>query len=149
MADPALTTLLRRNAWQSAAINGAFSLAFFLLVFGLPEHSLAMGAPDGFAFDFLPQSAAVGLMSALVPVLATRHAVARLTGRGPAAVNRIVARALGFAVASLVPGGALAGLALMSPWQAAGLTSALAIKILYGAALGFVVTPIAIERAAG
>ncbi|MBC2663524.1 hypothetical protein H7F50_17420 [Novosphingobium flavum] len=148
MADPALASLLRRNAWQSAAINAGFSLAFFLLVFGLRSHALSMGPPDGFALDFLPQSAAVGLMSALVPVLATRTSVGRLTGRDPASPRLIVMRSLGFALAALVPGGVLAGLALVSPWPALGLSTALVFKLVYGAALGFVITPVAIEKSA-
>ena len=146
MADPALAALIRRNALQSAAINAAISLAFFALVFGFPANPLAMGAPDNFARDFLPQAAAVALMSALVPVLVTRRDVARLTGRAPEALRSVVLRAALLALTALIPGGALALLALAMPWPPQAVIPALAIKLSFGAVLGAMVTTFALSR---
>lgn len=146
MAERALTSLIRRNALQSAIINASFSLAFFALVFGFPAQALTMAAPDHFALDFLPQAAAVALMSALVPVLASRRDLAQLTGRPPAPVRTIVLRAATFAMAALMPGGALAALALAMPWQTLAVAPALAIKLCFGALLGAAVTSLTLAR---
>lgn len=148
MAEPAraLNAVLRRNAAISGLVNAAFSLAFFLLVFGRPATPLVMGAPDRFALDFLPQSAAVALMSALVPVLASRRDVARLTGQAPVPPRRIGVRALGFALGALAPGGALVACALLRPWPPLAFAPALALKLAYGAALGATVTTLAVRR---
>ena len=146
MPEHALIALIRRNALQSAIINAGFSLAFFALVFGFPAQALTMAAPDRFALDFLPQAAAVALMSALVPVLVTRQDLARLTGRPPAPIRTIVQQAVFFALVALIPGGVLAGLALALPWPPLALAPALVIKLGFGALLGAVVTFLALAR---
>lgn len=146
MVEPRLSALIRRNALQSAGINAGFSLAFFALVFGFPAQALTMAAPDRFALDFLPQAAAVALMSALVPVLASRQHLARLTGQPPVSIRSIVLRAATFAVAALIPGGMLAALALALPWPPLALAPALAIKLGFGALLGAAVTSLALAR---
>lgn len=148
MTEPAFAALVRRNALLSAGINAAFSLGFFLLVFGRPAGPLAMGPPDRFAADFLPQSAAVALMSALVPVLVTRREIARLTGQAPTAPRLIASRALLFALAGLLPGAVLAALALLPPWPPLPYAAALTLKLAYGAALGAAVTTLALRRTA-
>ena len=135
-----------RQALTSAGINAGFSLAFFLLVFGLPGRVLTLGAPDGLAMDFVPQSGAVALMSALVPVLVTRAEAAQLHGNTPRAVRVIVLAALAWALAGLVFGGVLAfasgalGPAVLGGW------AAFALKLIYGGALGATVTALALKR---
>ncbi len=135
-----------RQALTSAGINAGFSLAFFLLVFGLPGRALTVGTPDGLALDFVPQSGAVALMSALVPVLVTRAEAARLRGNTPRAVRAIVLAALAWALAGLAFGGVLAfasgalGPLALSGWPA------FAMKLIYGGALGATVTALALKR---
>ncbi|WP_225007848.1 hypothetical protein [Novosphingobium percolationis] len=135
-----------QQALTSAGINAGFSLAFFLLVFGLPGRVLTLGAPDGLALDFVPQSGAVALMSALVPVLVTRAEVARLRGSTPRPVRSIVLAALAWALAGLVFGGMVAfvigalGPAVLAGWPA------FAMKLTYGGALGATVTALALRR---
>ena len=146
VADPAFAALLRRNAALSAAINAAASLGFFLLVFGWPTGRLAMGRPDNFALDFLPQAAAVAFMSAWVPVLVSRRDVARFSGQAPRPVQLITLRAGGFALAALVPGGLLAGAALALAWAPLALWPAVAIKLCFGGLFGALVTTLAIRR---
>lgn len=64
----------RRQIAESAAINAVLSIVFFVALFGMPGRALAWAAPDRLAFDFLPQSGMIGLMSALVPPLLLRKA---------------------------------------------------------------------------
>lgn len=135
-----------QQALTSAVINAGFSLAFFLLVFGLPGRALALRAPDGLAFDFVPQSGAVALMSALVPVLVTRAEAARLRHATPRPVRAIVLAALGWALAGLAFG-AIAAFAFgaLGPLAMAG-WPAFAMKLTYGGALGASVTALALRR---
>ena len=64
---------IRREAAISFAINAVLSLAFFLGLYGFTPRALRWSAPDGLALDFVPQSLAVALMSALVPALIARR----------------------------------------------------------------------------
>lgn len=136
---------LRKQAAISAVINAGFSLAFFLLVFGRPGRALALTAPDGLAFDFLPQSAAVGLMSAVVPVLVTRRELAGLRGRPPRSVRAVVLWGVGFALLSLAVGAVIAAFSLsIGPAHWPG-WSAFVFKLVYGALLGAGVTTLALR----
>ena len=110
------------------------------------EDVLAMGRPDNFALDFLPQAAAVAFMSAWVPVLVSRRDVARFSGQAPRPVQLITLRAGGFALAALVPGGLLAGAALALAWAPLALWPAVAIKLCFGGLFGALVTTLAIRR---
>lgn len=132
---------IRREAGVSFAINAALSLAFFLAVFGIAVRPLEWAAPDALGLDFVPQSIAVSLMSALVPALITRR---RLSLAVP--VRVIVLRAFACALA----GGALgAGLAIAT--TQAGLSSigwgaALGLKLLYGGTFGALITSLILQR---
>lgn len=135
------TVSIRREAGISVVINGLLSLAFFLGVFGTVSRPLGWMAPDNLAIDFVPQSIAVALMSALVPALIARKRL----GNGPA-LRPILIRAALFALA----GGGLGGLLALSI-GAAGLSAigwgaALAIKIAYGGVLGALVVTLALRR---
>lgn len=144
--------LLRREQRVSALVNTVLSLGFFLLVFGTAQRRLEMGAPDGFALDFLPQGAAVGLMAALVPALLVRAALlrSRAIGKSDAPLlARIVPAALCGLAAGLASGGLLALAATFGPWRDVAWLLALAVKLGYGAGLGFLVTTQVLTRLYG
>jgi len=133
--------LLRESA-LSALINAFISLAFVYAVFGAAD-PLPVPGFGNYAFDFLPQSFAVALMSALVPGLLARKALA--SGRFPATltppVRRVVLRALAWAVGALVVGALLISMPLwLSGIEAIGRSWGIAGKLSYGAVLGAVVT---------
>ncbi|MBC2666800.1 hypothetical protein H7F51_14875 [Novosphingobium flavum] len=128
----------------SAAINAVFSLGFFLAVFGLPGRRLAWGWPDRLAIDFLPQAGMVALMSALVPVLVERRAVARAAGTAMRPVRAIVLAALAYALCALALGGIL-GLACARLAQSIDGAAALALKLAFGAVLGATITRLALR----
>jgi len=136
----AVRAFVRNNALLSAAINAVFSAAFFFLVFGIPGRSLALGAPDGLALDFVPQAAAVGLMSAIVPVLVTRRELAGLVGAPPAAVGAILFAGVLRALVCLLLGAALATATGLLAVASMGGWTAFACKIAFGGGLGAVVT---------
>lgn len=128
---------VRREAAISLLINGALSFAFFAATFGLASRLLHWGAPDSLALDFIPQSAAVALMSALVPSLVARRHVPGIP------LRPILMRAF-----FLAAGGALLGslLALMTqPGGSIASSAALILKLIYGGALGAIVTTIALR----
>lgn len=130
------TVSVRREAAISFVINAALSVAFFAGTFGLASRSLSWGAADGLAFDFIPQSTAVALMSALVPSFLARRHILGLP------LRPVLMRAL-----LLAAGGALLGwlLALFTEANAPIASSgALILKLVYGGTLGAVVTTIAL-----
>ncbi|MDH2132083.1 hypothetical protein N5J77_13190 [Sphingobium yanoikuyae] len=131
------TVSIRREAAISVGINGALSLAFFLAVFGTQPRLLAWATPDRLALDFVPQSIAVALMSALVPALIARRRVG-------GALRPILLRAAGFALAGAALGGLLA--LATGGLPPIGWSAALAIKIAYGGALGALVASLALRR---
>lgn len=140
---------IAREAAVSAAINGVLSLAFFHLAFGGLSAVTVWGA-GGYALDFLPQSLAVGFMSALVPGLLFRQALAKGRVAYASVVpvpGVVVLRAVVWAVAALVAGSALAFATL---WAAEVDTidgsAALVVKMFYGAALGAFVTFASLRR---
>jgi len=135
------TVSIRREAGISVVINGVLSLAFFLGVFGTVSRPLGWIAPDNLAIDFVPQSIAVALMSALVPALIARKRL----GNGPA-LRPILIRAALFALAGGVLGGLLALSIGAAGLSANGWGAALAIKIAYGGALGALVATLALRR---
>lgn len=149
MASHAIDRLLRQEQAVSAAINAGLSAAFFALVFGLADRALATGAPDRFALDFLPQGLMVSLMASLVPAFLVRAKLRKAgvlgAGRGPdgAEIARVVATgvAIGLASAAL-----LAAMAAFGPVRAVASYTALAFKIVYGAALGLGCTRLALHR---
>ena len=132
---------IRREAGISFGINAALSLAFFHAVFGVAVRPVAWTAPDALALDFLPQSVAVSLMSALVPALIARR---RLSLAVP--VRVIVSRAVGCALAGGALGAALAFATREAGIPPIGWHAALALKLLYGGALGAVITSLILRR---
>ncbi len=137
---------IRREAAISVVINGVLSLAFFLGVFGTHMRMLHWAAPDNLALDFVPQSIAVALMSALVPALIARRKLVGAPVPRTVPLRGILVRAALFALAGAGLGGLLAFSieSVGSPSIAWG--AALMIKIAYGGALGALVASLALRR---
>lgn len=142
----ALNALIRRNMAISAAINTLFSFAFFIAAFGRPGRALNWGAPDGLALDFIPQCAAVSLMSALVPVLIERRKVAAITGQPPRSVGAIFGRALLWALGGLCLGCTLAVIPILVGGGQIHGWIAFSLKLGLGAVLGASITRMAFRQ---
>ncbi|MPS67168.1 MAG: hypothetical protein E2586_01550 [Novosphingobium sp.] len=136
---------LRREQRTSGVINLVLSAAFFLGVFGLENRPLRFAAPDNLALDFLPQAAAIALMSSLVPLLVVSGSLRRSGGRtgGGAFIVRTV---LSVVLAGLASAALLAALCLFGPWREIGWLVALGMKLVYGTALGVAGTTFALTR---
>ncbi|MEC3948893.1 hypothetical protein [Sphingobium sp. HWE2-09] len=130
-----------REAAISVVINGVLSLAFFLGVFGTQSRWLYWTGPDELALDFVPQSMAVALMSALVPALIARRRLGKQL-----ALHPILIRAALFALAGAILGGLLAFAISQAGLPPIDWANALAIKIAYGGALGALVASLALRR---
>lgn len=130
-----------REAIISCGVNATFSLALFLLVFGPAPRVISWSAPDALAFDFVPQSIAVALMSALVPALIVRSRCALAVP-----IRSIVLRAMGFAIASALLGGLLVWGVQGMGLPPIGWGAALTLKLLYGGALGALITTLTLKR---
>lgn len=146
-------TYRRRETLVSAVINMTFSALFYALIFGLAA-ALPVRGTGAFAFDFLPQSAAIGLMASLIPGLLMRRAVVRgAFATIPAAHKQPrIAIIAGISIAGAVGFGAvLAGLFWLAAPDQIGRSAAIAIKLVYGAALGATVTYVSLSatRSAG
>ncbi len=140
-------TYRRRETLVSAAINTAFSALFYAIVFGLAE-ALPVRGMGAFAFDFLPQSAAIGLMASLIPGLLLRRAMARgaFTNIPAADERHRIAIIVGISIAGAVGCGAvLAGLFWLVAPDQIGRSAAIPIKLVYGAALGATVTYVSLS----
>lgn len=132
---------IAREAAISFVINGVLSLVFFLALFGRSGASLHWGAPDALAIDFLPQSLAVSLMSALVPALIARRRLGRGTGLRPIFHGAAIFAALGLLLGAVLAAAAEGlGTAPVDWW------AALAFKLLYGGLLGAGITIMALRR---
>lgn len=145
-----------RETIISMVINSLFSLAFFLLVFGhaVPVPVWGIGA---YAFDALPQSIAIAVMSTLVPGTITlkRLRSGSIIAPSPMALlsspifpRNIWLRACVMALLAAVLGGLFNSTILLVlgqealPWW-----PALLGKLTYGAALAGLVTPPALRAA--
>ncbi|MES2173123.1 MAG: hypothetical protein V4523_04170 [Pseudomonadota bacterium] len=132
---------ISREAAISIVINGVLSLAFFLGVFGTQPRLLRWAAPDNLALDFVPQSIAVALMSALVPALIARRKLSY-----PPILRGVLIRAGLFALAGSALGGLLAFSIESVGFPPIAWAAALMIKIAYGGALGALVASLALRR---
>lgn len=148
---------LRREQVTSGIVNFVLSGAFFFGVFGFGKSSLHFAAPDNFALDFLPQSAAIASMSSLVPLLVvsgrtspekrgerTGPRTGAATGPGTAAF--IVRTVLSVVVAGIVGAGLAAAFCFLGPGREIGWSLALAVKLVYGTVLGISGTTFALNR---
>ena len=145
------SSYLLRESLVSAVINGLISVAFFLGTFSGIDPVPVWGLGN-YAFDFIPQSFAVALMSALVPGFLARMALksGKFGSRPVPGTGTIVVRAFAWALGALAVGAGAAALilwlvaAVSIPWS-----PAFAIKIVYGALLGAVVTHRSVGRLIG
>lgn len=132
---------IAREAGIGFAINATLSLVFFLAIFGMVARPLEWGAPDALGLDFVPQSIAVALMSALVPALIARKRLGLTI-----AIGAIMVRALGFALGGAVLGGLLAWSTGTIGLPPIGWGAALALKLLFGGSLGATITSLSLKR---
>jgi hypothetical protein len=142
---------LLREALVSAVINGLISTGFFFAFFrGVP--SIPVWGSDGYAFDFVPQSFAVSLMSALVPGFLARKGIAagRFGEREIPTAGWIVLRGIGWAIGGLVAGVTVAVSVLwLGSFEMIPATPGLCVKIVFGALLGALVTHRSVSRLVG
>jgi len=146
-----VTAYIRRETLVSVIINSAFSLVFFGLVFGFRRQVTVWGV-GGYVFDFGPQAFMIALMATLVPGTIARRAVS--AGRMAPWPTRLplphtlwlTALLLALGSAAVAVGCATATLALIGRTQLAP-AAALAAKLLFGAALAAIITPIGLRVA--
>lgn len=145
-----MTPYILRETIISMAINTAFSLGFFLVVFGMAP-VIPMRGLGAYAFDFLPQSFAIALMSTVIPgAIAAKRVRSRAIPRWqkpgrlprPLPLRAVVMAAIGLAVGGVV----CAALLALGP-VAIGWWPALVAKLAYGGVLAGVVTPPALRAA--
>ena len=138
----------------SMVINAAISACFAWLVFG-GRADIALWGAGGLAFDFVPQTFMIAMMSVVVPTMLTRRRIgagAVRPRRGPPSrlPSNLFVRALLVALVATVALGGVATAALAATWSGpVGFTAALPLKIAYGAAVALVVTPFALKAALG
>lgn len=131
----------------SVAINGAISFAFAWLMF----HASSAVPARALIADSIPQSFMVALMSVVVPALLTSRRlaagqIAPLPGKAvryPLAVRAIAAALAAVSCGLLLH---LAVLAMGAP-NSIGFTTLLALKVVYGAGLAAIVTPLMLRIA--
>lgn len=141
--------VLKRERLVSTGINLVLSAAFFLAAFGRTNRTLALGDPDGFALDFLPQGGAISLMAALVPSLLVRKALRKGGVAGLPSTGSILAQVARMVGLGLLSAALLAAICLIGPWTAIGWAPAFALKLVYGGTLGFAITHRALTRLYG
>lgn len=135
---------IAREMAVSAAINAVISVGFFVAVFGFGA-SIEIWGLGKFAFDFLPQSFAVAFFASFVPSLLARKAMLAGTlasaSKPAPSTSSLFAKSILVGVAAVILGAALwasilwaSGAAMIAP------IPAFALKLVYGAALGAVVT---------
>lgn len=139
MTSPALSII--REAITSFGVNAMLSLVFFVATFGGPALDLGWEGSDGLALDFVPQSIAVSLMSALVPALLARRRMGLAVS-----IGTVIRRALGFAACGAVVGAILAAGLANAGMSSISWGSCLALKLAYGGLLGAIITSMVLQR---
>jgi len=142
-------TAIRRESAISTAVNTIFSLVFFLLIFGTHGPVAVWGAGN-YAFDLIPQFFMISLMATLVPGAILGRRYRRGLVEGIATPSRLPKRrwlrALVLALAA-VAAAVLIGWPLLwlSGLTAIGWTPALIAKLVLGATLAAIVTPLGLR----
>ena len=142
---------IRRETMIAIVINSLLSLVFFLIVFGRPD-SVVMWGMGQWVFDFLPQSFMVALMSTLVPGALTakklRDGVLTPLDTPSRLPRSLPVRALMLAIIAALGGAAIVAAAMWaSGLTSLGWTTALVLKVAYGATLGAIIAPIGLRSA--
>lgn len=151
MTAPAVRRYMMIETIISVVINSAISAGFAWFVFGGAPLA-KVWTPGGVAFDFVPQTFMISLMSVLVPTALTRKRVrAGTIERSPAdsrLPSNIFLRALLIAVSATVVLGGM-GVALLAVLGINTIPFGMLFpaKIAYGAAVSLIVTPIALRAA--
>lgn len=128
-------TAIARETAISIVINLAFSLGFFLLIFGGTGPVTVWGMGQ-LAFDNAIQAFMIALMSTLVPG-------ALLLRRLPGSL--VVRAALAGLAAAVIGGGALAAILSLGDVAALAWRDALILKLTFGAVIAAIVTPICLR----
>lgn len=141
---------IRRESLVSAGINAVISVGFFLAVFGGIDPVPVWGIGN-YAFDFVPQSFAIGFFASFVPGLLTARALRSgsltMLGRPAPGAAPILGRAILNALAAVVIGGGLCAVLLwLAGVEQLGHAAAFALKVAYGALLGAIVTRLMLAR---
>lgn len=148
LSRPMHSDYIARETAISAVINAGFSLAFFLLVFGTGGAVVGLGT---YAYDFLPQSCAIAVMSTLVPGAIAggrlRKGALVRSGRTGALPGGLLLRTVVMAVIGTLIGGLVCAFLLLGGPSTFGWWSALAGKLAHGAALAVLVTPAGLRAA--
>ena len=142
---------IRQETVVSIAINTVLSLAFFLLVFGRHGPVTVWGAGN-YVFDFAAQGFMIALMATLVPgALAVKALRAGKVAPVPPPprlpANLVLCAVLLGVIGAAI--GVLGASAILSLVQLTHLSwwPALTAKLIFGAALAAVVTPIGLRAA--
>ena len=131
----------------NVVLSGVFTWLFF---HGRP--TIAFAGAHGYGVDFFPQAFAIALMSVVVPTLLTRkrlnnEKIKRLDGADWFPAKLFVRAPLIAVTATLVLGGGLYVLGRDDLPQTATFSTLLSIKLVYGAVVALLVTPMALIAA--
>jgi hypothetical protein len=132
----------------SAVLNAAISALFVWIMFGGSD-AISLWGMEGLAFDLVPTTFMITFATTIALTLATRGKFG-----GPEPRRRLprnpVLRALLFApvatIALVPPTVLVLALTWTGPWS---YDAVMAFKVIYGVALGFIVTPIVVRAAMG
>lgn len=137
--------MIAREAATSAVINVAISGGVFFLLFH-GQQTVEVWGLGNYAFDFLPQSFMVGGMASLVPGLIARHARKKL-GQPTTSISSLLMTAALLAIGAVVIGGGSAAAVLWAAkFESIAFLGAFLIKLVYGGALGALVTTAMLRR---
>ena len=143
---------LVRETVISILINAALSAAFVFIMFGGVDPVPVRGL-GGAVFDFLPQTFMISLMSTLVPsaLTAKRLRTGSITAL-PASMHKLPKALLLRSVTVAVVTTIALGIAAAATFYVAGIGSLpfatlLVTKILYGALVALIVTPVVLNDA--
>ena len=131
----------------SIVINVVISALFMVLVFGR-SNGIELWGGHGLAVDFIPQTFMITAMSVLVPTLLTRQRIkrgvlVRSPGERPRLLGNLALRVVAIAIVMTVALGAIAVLILNALWtRPLGFWEAFPMKLLYGAVVALIATPI-------
>ena len=146
MSNPSIRNHILRESFVSMVINTGLSLGFTYVTF----HGAEMILRRELIIDALPQSFFVTFFGVLVPTLLTRkkiragHLASLLPGIKPFPANPFL-RAIAFGIVASVAGASLHYVALHGLGiEAVAFKTALVYKSIYGAALSWIVTPLAV-----
>lgn len=137
-------TSLKKESAISFIINIAFSIIFFIIIFGFSGNLISWSEPDNLSRDFIPQSIAVCLMSSLVPALVLRTKIAKTHGK------KLALRGIFIVAGLLAASGTVLGILLKGASSSIygdtviAMQHAVLVKAVYGGLLGASMTAIAL-----